>query len=257
MWIAKRFPKWVYGMVVVLMGCFWAVPGSAGDGEGTDVPLMVARNLFGPPTEAGSAPELGAANPTARSRFLFTGVAVTPSGAKALIEMKGRAKQHADSKAWYREGDAVGTYVLKEIGSNYVVLEGRGETMRIPLYGPEKDRPKPVLVAGGPRAGGAFPKTPPSTPTAARAAQGQKKPAPVFGPPQANTQGHPRDPKGAPTGSKKGNLGQSAPSTGSQNNNPFFHAVQQSNQGSAAGPFGSPGGAPPSGNPFMQFMNKK
>ncbi|MEJ5365528.1 MAG: hypothetical protein WHS86_10525 [Desulfosoma sp.] len=220
-----------------------ASPGTEGDRA---LPPMVTKHLLVPESNTSQ----GGAGPVNASRVTFTGILNTPKGTKALLETGAASKEGASPAGWYAVGDTVGPYVLKEIQANTVVLEGNGDTLRLPLYGPDKDRPQPVEVAAGPLDKGQIPQR------GGEQAQGQgqeqqgQQPGP-FGP----------APKGAVQGKGTTPPGQTSPPAQSGGANPLQQAIEKARQGqgqgSTQGPFPPPQGSGSGSNPFMEILKKK
>ncbi|WP_148045639.1 hypothetical protein [Desulfosoma caldarium] len=238
------------GLVTIVLGPAvggWAAGAAAATDEAQ--PPMVTKHLFAPER---SGLDRSMTHGKTSARVTFTGVMRTEKGKKALLETGTASKDRASSAAWYGEGDTVGPYVLKEIGANAVVLEGNGENLRLPLYGPEKDRPQPIEVTAGSPSKGQDVES--ATPQGTRRQQGQGQPLNPFGPAPAkgSVQG-----KGAmPTGQGQ--------AQGGSGTSPLQQAIQKARQGQSYGQESSQNPFPPSGgsggfgaNPFMEMLKKK
>lgn len=231
-------------MVLGLCGAMGVWAGAAADMNEVQPP-MVARHLLVPETDISQGSRTSS---TQMTRVTFTGVINSAKGKKALLETGSGSKDGASPAAWYGVGDTVGVYVVKEIDTGAVVLEGSGQTLRLPLYGPDKERPEPVQVAAGPLPKGQDVGRPTQPNTAQQ--QGQGQPPNPFGP----TPG-----KGAGPGQSGTPSGQTQPQGGGAN--PLQQAIEKARQGQGAGqgssqnPFPPPQGS--SGNPFMEMMKKK
>lgn len=228
--------------VVVLCGGTgaWASAGTEGD---KSLPPMVTKHLLVPE----SSTSQGTAVPVNTSRVIFTGILNTPKGTKALLETGAASKQGASPAGWYAVGDSVGSYVLKEIQANAVLLEGNGETLRLPLYGPDKDRPQPVEVAAGPLD---------------KAQMLQKGAEQTQG--QEQQQGQPPNPFGpAPKGAVQGKgttpPEQTSPPAQGGGANPLQQAIERARQGqgSSQGPFTPSQGSGSGSNPFQELLKRK
>lgn len=241
------------GFSVIVLSLVMLLGAALGDGaqaasevNGTQPP-MVTKHLLVPESNPSDTAKVQGVNTT---RVIFTGVMGTADGKKALLDTGSAPKEGASSAAWYKEGDTVGPYVLKEISANAIVLEGSGESLRLPLYGPEKERPQPVELAAGPLSKGQVAEKP--APEGAAQEQGQGQPPNPFGPaPNKVTPG-----KGATP------PGQAQPQGGGAN--PFQEAIEKARQGkgtgqgSGQGPFPPPAQGSGSGsNPLMNILKKQ
>ncbi len=230
--------------VVVLCGGtgLWASGGTEGE---KSLPPMVTKHLLVPESNTSQ----GGAAPVSASRVSFTGILNTPKGTKALLETGAVSKEGASPAGWYAAGDSVGPYVLKEIQANTVVLEGNGETVRLPLYGPDKDRPQPVEVAAGPLDKAQMLQKGAEQTQGQEQQQGQQ-PSP-FGP----------APKGAVRGKGTTPPEQTSPPAQSGGANPLQQAIEKARQGQGAGQGSSQGPFPPpqgsGSNPFQELLKKK
>lgn len=114
---------------------------------------MVERHLFTPDSGGETAPAKGAARSPRtekmRKTLSFTGVIISSSVKYAMIREKSR-KKGKEGRRLYREGDEVQGMTLKEIGSNYVVLAGKGGDVQLKLYEGTKARPAPSRAAKAP-----------------------------------------------------------------------------------------------------------
>ncbi|MGQ9670335.1 MAG: hypothetical protein ACUVWY_09240 [Desulfosoma sp.] len=231
-------------MVVVfgLCGAMGAWAGGAADMNAVQPP-MVAKHLLVPETDISQGSKTSL---TQMTRVTFTGVINSAKGKKALLETGSDSKDGASPGAWYGVGDTVGPYVVKEIDTGAVVLEGSGQTLRLPLYGPDKDRPEPVQVAAGPLPKGQDVDRPTQPNTDQQEGQGQ--PPTPFGPTPGKSAGPGQ--RGTPSG-------QTQPQGGGAN--PLQQALEKARQGAGQGssqnPFPPPQGS--GSNPFMEMMKKK
>ncbi len=196
---------------------------------------FVVKRLFVPGGETAPAAP-GAQTPIGEGRIVLTGVMMLPDGKRALLEMKRDPGPGKDgpSRAWWREGETVGGYVLETIESAAVVLAANQQKVRIPLYGTAKDRPQPTMTSSV-----------------------MKRDASKAGQPAAGknvTPGQQGSSAGGATGSKSGaNPGvSSSPAPAEQT----MEGLHQS--GSAPQPGAPQGteGAPSAGNPFLEALRK-
>lgn len=226
--------------VVLSLGWLLSVPWAWG--QTSDQAPLVVRKLFVPAGDGVPRTPEGAAS-IAEGRFVLTGVMVLPDGKRALLEIKDSAQaKEGLSKMWWREGEAVGGYVLETIEPSAVVLTGSQQKVRIPLYGTPKQRPQPTTTASvteqeAPKASGHnLGKNPiagqqghakggeASAPAVARAAPAVSETAPEQTS-KSELQGVSKKPAIAPQG------GQGAPSFG----NPFLEALRRAQEGQGGG----------------------
>jgi len=235
----------VCGLAALMVcGSVWASANPAADADKT-LPPMVTKHLLVPESDGSKA----AAGPAATSRITFTGVLVSPQGKKVLLETGSASQDGASPASWYTLGDAVGPYTLQEIGPNAVVLQGSGETLRLPLYGTEKNRPQPVEVAAGPAdKGQLFQK-------GAQQSQGQE---------QGQEQQQAPNPFGPAPGKGVRPPTQTPPPPQAQGGgtNPLQQAIEKARQGQGSGQPSPQGPFPPpaqggGSNPFQELMKKK
>ncbi|MEJ5347110.1 MAG: hypothetical protein WHS46_00285 [Desulfosoma sp.] len=248
----RKRQGWFLVMVVSLLlwvGNVFGGWAQAASEESQPQPPMVVKHLLVPESHVSDTPK---SQPNT-ARVVFTGLMGTADGKKALLDTGSSPREGTSSAAWYREGDSVGPYILKEIGTNTIVLEGAGETLRLPLYGPDKDRPEPLELAAGPLDKGQMPQKGAPEGTGQEQAQGQGQPASPFGPsPKAVTPD-----KGATP------PGQAQPQAQGGGSNPFQEAIEKarqrqgSGQGTGQGPFPSPQGSKSGSNPFMDMIKKQ
>ncbi len=234
---------------LLLMGTVfggWARAASEGN---EPQPPMVVKHLLVPESNVSDTPKSQAAT----ARVVFTGVMGTADGKKVLLDTGSSPREGTSTAAWYKEGDTVGPYVLKEIGANTIVLEGSGETLRLPLYGPDKDRPQPLELAAGPFDKGQLPSKGAPEGAGQEQAQGQGQPPSPFGP----------TPKGVTPGKGATPPGQAQPQAQGGGSNPFKEAIdkarqgQGSGQGTGQGPFPPPQGSKSGSNPLMDMIKKQ
>lgn len=197
---------------------------------------FVVKRLFVP---AGQLPPtaLGAQAPVAEGLIVLTGIMVLPDGKKALLEMRkdpGPAKETA-SKAWWREGETVGGYVLEAIEPAAVVLASNQQKVRIPLYGTPKERPQPM------------------TTTSALARDSLKADRQPAGKDAAPTQ-QGSVPGGAPPSATPGQVG--APPGAGPSSPPPSGSFKQGGPETSSGASQGGEGAPSFGNPFLEALRK-
>lgn len=217
-------------MVVVLglCGAMGAWAGAAAEMNEVQPP-MVAKHLLVPKTDISHGSGISL---TQMTRVTFTGVINSAKGKKALLETGSDSKDGASPAAWYGVGDTVGPYVVKEIDTSAVALEGSGQTLRLPLYRPDKKRPQPVQVAAGPLPKGQDGDRPTQPNTAQQDGQGQ--PPTPFGPTPGKSAGPGRS--GTP-------FRQTQPQGGGAN--PLQQAIEKARQGQGAGQGSSQNPFPP------------
>lgn len=231
-------------LILGLWGSMGAWASAAADMNEVQPP-MVAKHLLVPETDISQGSRTSS---TQMTRVTFTGVINSAKGKKALLETGSGSQDGASPAAWYAVGDTVGLYVVKEIDTGAVVLEGSGQTLRLPLYGPDKERPEPVAVAAGPLSKGQDAEK--STQPNMSQQQEQGQPPNPFGPAPG---------KGAAPGQSGTASGQTQSQSGGAN--PLQQAIEKARQGQGSGqgstqnPFPPPQGS--GSNPFKEMLNKK
>jgi hypothetical protein len=112
-----------------------------------DVVPMVDRHIFMPDTlsEQKEEPRLppAAMGSALEKEILFTGVLITPKGKVAMISENAKNEKSKQKRAC-KEGDEINGMKVKEIGSNYVLIVAKDNTVRLNLYKGAKNRPAPV-----------------------------------------------------------------------------------------------------------------
>ncbi len=197
---------------------------------------FVAKRLFVPAGEPAPT-ALGAPQPAAEGLIVLTGIMVLPDGKRALLEMKKdsvSAKEGA-SKAWWREGENVGGYVLEAIEPAAVVLASNQQKVRIPLYGTAKERPQPVTTTSA---------------VARDSLKADRQPAGKdAAPPQQGSV-----PGGAPPSASPGKGG--APPGAVPSSPPPSGSFKQSGPETFSNPSQGGEGAPSFANPFLEALRK-
>jgi len=214
---------------------------------------MIDRHIFlpeSPGEQKEESPAVPAATGSALEKeILFSGVLVTPKGKQAIIS-ENIKNDKTKQKHVYKEGDQIKGMTVKEIGSNYVMIATKENTVRLNLYKGIKSRPapapepvnadtqnspKPGMTADANQQGGA--KNDPKTGTPA-VNPGQKSPAEAEG-------------AASPFGGRNGKAASSdsgKPASTGGGVNPFTDILKgagnRSGQGNAAGglPFNLPAG---------------
>lgn len=153
----------------------------------------------------------------------FSGVIIKGNEKKALI----RNKRNKGGILVVKEGEELLGMTIKEIHSNYIVLNNPEKTIRLKLYTAKKNRPAPPVQ---PAVNLPVPKTKASTGKKGAASQNQNK--------RKNQQ------KGA------------AAANQAQANNPFFKALQQARQQKAQRAAQGQGQGQASANPFAQALQQ-
>jgi len=109
-------------------------------------PPMVEKHIFSLKSNTRESPRKGEpSGPREVDRAIsFTGVIISPQGKRAMIKegVRSRGRQGTRSNL-YKEGDEIDGMILKEIGSNYIVLLREGKEVRLRLYKGGKKRPAP------------------------------------------------------------------------------------------------------------------
>jgi len=109
---------------------------------------MVDRHIFTPdisskPKEDAPVPTTGSASELEKE-ISFTGIMITPKGRQAILSGKKKNDKEMQ-KSVYQTGDQINGMTIKEIGSNYVMIAGSEQTVRLNLYRGGKNRPAPSL----------------------------------------------------------------------------------------------------------------
>ncbi|MFZ3045420.1 MAG: hypothetical protein WA151_05865 [Desulfatirhabdiaceae bacterium] len=207
--------------------------------------LMVERHIFTPDISAPSkestpSPVIGTAAELEKE-ILFTGILITPNGRQVILsEQKKNNKEK--QKHVYKAGDEINGMTIREIGSNYVMIGGAENPVRMNLYRGEKKRPAlmPDHVQQATAGNGLNPSTgQTSTMTAGAQKPGSTPNMPAAAPTlpptsQQNPVGQPVQVPSPFGGANSGNVEGSGETTGSPAS-------------------GNPGTAP---NPFGEIMKK-
>jgi len=184
---------------------------------------MVEKHIFSPEAVQKEAPLEDKKSPAAKRierEIIFTGVIGSPGGRRAMMSEKSARAGKRQSEL-YKEGDEIRGMTLKKIGSNFIILAGEGNEVKLNLYQGEKIRPAPpalpkVAETPGTSAG--------SESGSSSAVAGQK---PVKKP---EVQGSSvQKPAGALVGSgpKKPTTGPSAKKAAPKPSNPFLEALKR------------------------------
>lgn len=114
---------------------------------GEDVPPMVEKHIFSPETVK-EVPGKDVNSPAVKQierKIVFSGVIITPQGRRAMIEEK-TGRRSKGGPELFKEGDEIDGMILREIGSNYIVVASEGKDLRLNLYQGEKNRPAPPVL---------------------------------------------------------------------------------------------------------------
>ncbi len=230
----------------VVVFCMWALPIGRADAS-----PMVKRHLFTPESETNKFLKGLQKSPLVeklKKELIFSGIIKSSQGNWAMIrdrKARGRKGQQEAIKR-YEEGDEIRGLLIKEIGSNYLVLTGEGSEVRLNLFQGEKRRPA----------------APPALPsTTAGAAARQSKSAPAAG---GST--HRLQKSAADSSQKAAQLSKSAKnkaqgssvvsptvkSSSAKTSNPFAEALKRAREKRQAG--GNQ--APDENNPFSQALRR-
>lgn len=211
--------------------------------ETKPVPPMVERHIFtpGPQPDAPPAPPRPSARPAPppdpQREILFTGVMRIGDQRRALIrETGGRGAGDTRSRL-YTEGEEVRGLTIREIGNNYIILDGPDTpNQRLNLYVAGRDRPAAPAAP--------LPPGPPGSPVS----DGPPGAPPQPGAPPGTSGDTPSGMPGAPSEQATAIFGPGGPG-GSQPPD-----ISSDGQGHPPG-MAPPQGEPPS-NPFLEIMRR-
>ncbi|MEA2061956.1 MAG: hypothetical protein U9P10_15955 [Thermodesulfobacteriota bacterium] len=114
---------------------------------------MVKKHIFAPEPESEDLQQTGKkTDDRDLSRVLrqvenqleFTGIIFSSDTRKVLIKDKRAGKD--DQKSVFEQGEPIMDMIIDEIGRNYIVLKGKGETVKLNLYKNRADRPAPETI---------------------------------------------------------------------------------------------------------------
>ena len=190
-----------------------------------DAPPMVEKHIFSPEQVEKDPPLEDKKSPVVKQieqQIMFTGVISSPQGRWAMLSEKvvRSGKTEPELHKVYKEGDEIEGMTIKKIGSNFIILSGKGKDVKLNLFQGTKVRPAPpalpeIAKTPEPAAGGHS--------TSSSAAAGKtpvQKPA---------VQGGARNPIRAQAGStvKRPNPAPSAEKTAPTSSNPFLEALKK------------------------------
>ncbi len=188
---------------------------------GENTPAMVEKHIFSPETVK-SIPLEDKKSPAVKQierQIMFTGVIISANGRRAMMRKKtvrGGGKQ----SELYKEGDEINGMTIKEIGSNYVILGGKGKNVKLNLYQGAKMRPAPPAMPTAEKTPEAVAGRQPAPTPAAKGEGIEKKPEVQAGSPKIEEQisGHRTTSTNPPQG-----LRRNVPSP----SNPFLKALRR------------------------------
>jgi hypothetical protein len=123
---------------------FWGLFVIAAAGPSfAETPPMVDRHIFTPENTTEQKPDTGPGPVDGSDLFKdihFTGVMTTSKGKQAII-VESSKKDKDKKKHVVKEGDSIKGMTLKEIGTNYVLIVTKENTVKLNLYKGTKPRP--------------------------------------------------------------------------------------------------------------------
>jgi hypothetical protein len=136
----------IHGLVCVCMG-FILLPAQSVPALDGDVPPMVEKHIFSPDTVKKNPLE-NKTSPVVKQieqQIIFTGVIISAQGRRAMLREKAVRRGTTHSEL-YKEGDEINGMTIKKIGSNFIILAGKGKSVKLNLYQGTKVRPAPPAV---------------------------------------------------------------------------------------------------------------
>jgi hypothetical protein len=237
--------RW-YFSVLALIGFLMLVTRSvlALDGK---APPMVEKHIFSPETDQ-KVPLDDKKSPAVERierQIIFTGVISSPEGRRVMLSEKVVRPGKRQSEL-YKEGDEIKGMTIKKIGSNFIILAGEGNDVKLNLYQGEKMRPAPPALPALPKVA--------ATPGAAASGQSASSSEAAGKTPvqKPAVQGSDQKPTGAlvRSGEKKPGPGPSEEKTAPRPSNPFLEALKRA----ARNARGNSGGASSASNEFLKAI---
>jgi hypothetical protein len=114
---------------------------------GENAPPMVEKHIFSPETVR-KIPLEDKKSPMVKKieqQIVFTGVIISPDGRRAMMREKA-VRGGGSQPELYKEGDEINGMTVKQIGSNFVILGGKGKNVKLNLYQGAKVRPAPPAL---------------------------------------------------------------------------------------------------------------
>ncbi len=122
--------------LILFLSCPFSAPGAPS--------LMVERHIFSPEQD-GKGTHKTPMTLKLEKELMFTGVIISSRGKWAIIRETGKKKDEKDS-GLRKEGDEIRGMLIKEIGSNFLILAREGKEVRLNLY--HGGKPRPPMPAG-------------------------------------------------------------------------------------------------------------
>jgi hypothetical protein len=214
---------------------------------GGSAPPMVEKHIFSPEEVEKESPLEDKKSPVVKQieqEIIFTGVISTLGGRRAMLSEKA-VRPGKTQPELYKEGDEIRGMTIKKIGSNFIILSGKGKDVKLNLYQGTKMRPAPP----------ALPEIAKTPEAAAGGQSASSSAAPGNKPDQKPAvQGSAQKPIRAQVGSnaKRPNPAPSSEETAPTSSNPFLEALKKAaRQGRMSG--GTPSSAD---NGFLEAIKR-